>query len=40
VVAHIGTGGSYGHYVSYIKINNQWFYFNDDEIIEVDDYML
>ena len=40
VVAHIGTGGNYGHYVSYIKINKQWFMFNDEEIKEVEDYML
>lgn len=35
VVAHIGNGGNYGHYISYIKINKQWFLFNDDEIKEV-----
>ena len=40
VVAHIGSGGNYGHYISYVKINKQWFMFNDDEISEVDDFML
>lgn len=40
VVAHYGRGENYGHYVSYIKIGQVWYIFNDDEITEVEDYML
>lgn len=40
VVAHIGSGGNYGHYICYVKIGKQWYLFNDDEMEQVDDYML
>jgi ubiquitin C-terminal hydrolase len=30
VVAHLGKGENYGHYISYIKIGKQWFLINDD----------
>jgi len=40
VVAHLGTGGNYGHYMSYLKIGKQWYQFNDDEISEIDDYTI
>ena len=32
VVVHLGTGENYGHYMSYIRIGQKWFVFNDDEI--------
>lgn len=32
VVVHLGTGENYGHYISYIRIGQKWFVFNDDEI--------
>jgi ubiquitin C-terminal hydrolase len=40
VVVHLGTGENYGHYISYIKIGQKWFVFNDDEISETDCYLL
>ena len=39
-VVHLGTGENYGHYVSYIRTGGKWFVFNDDEIVETEDYML
>ena len=40
VIAHLGQGENYGHYMSYVRIGKKWFIFNDDEITEVEDYML
>ena len=37
-IAHIGKDGSFGHYISYIKIGKKWFLFNDDEIKHIEDF--
>eukprot|EP00697_Spironema_sp_BW2_P009201 gnl/Spiro4/24029_TR11905_c0_g1_i1.p1 gnl/Spiro4/24029_TR11905_c0_g1~~gnl/Spiro4/24029_TR11905_c0_g1_i1.p1 ORF type:complete len:352 (+),score=39.55 gnl/Spiro4/24029_TR11905_c0_g1_i1:31-1056(+) len=32
VVVHIGSGPNYGHYVSIVRSNNHWLYFDDDNV--------
>ena len=31
IVCHKGQGVGYGHYIAYVKLENQWFWCNDKE---------
>lgn len=40
IINHLGTSLNSGHYTSFHKINKQWFYADDDEILKVDEDFL
>ena len=35
MIVHIGSSAVSGHYVSYIRMEDKWFYFNDEVIFEI-----
>lgn len=40
VVVHVGSGMNHGHYVSLVKIYEQWFLFDDDTVESIDESQL
>ena len=37
IINHIGNA-SFGHYITFIKINNQWFGFNDMTVVKMGEF--
>ena len=39
-VVHLGKSVHCGHYVSYVRKNNKWVYYNDNKVAETNDPLI